>query len=192
MQTQDQAYADYLIRNQASLISATLQLPYRAHLKFLKLGKTLDIGCGAGRNLKALPAHSIGIDHNEWVVKACIQRGYLALTTDTFLSQGDLYENDFDSILLSHVAEHMTGFALTDLLLRFGRFLKPGGNIVMICPQEVGYESDSTHVHFLDFKGMEAALISARFNPVKKYSFPFPRICGKLFKYNEFVVVGVK
>lgn len=190
MNTQDAAYADYLIRNQASLKSAVLQLPYRTHLKFQNLGRTLDIGCGAGRNLKALPKGSVGIDHNEWVVKACVQQGFAALTTDDFVAKSSLYLSAFDSLLLSHVAEHMPVLELTQLLQTFRAFLKPGGKIMIICPQEAGYASDATHVHFMDFETMEACLIATGFTPEKYYSFPFPRFFGKFFKHNEFVVIG--
>ena len=41
-----------------------MQLPYRLNIKRQHLGRTLDIGCGIGRNMQALSADSLGIDHN--------------------------------------------------------------------------------------------------------------------------------
>ena len=192
MNTKDSAYADYLIQNQGTLRSLVFQLPYRKHLKSKKLGRTLDVGCGAGRNLRALHVGSLGIDHNEWVVKACVEQGFEALTTAAFMQKRTIFENSFDSILLSHVAEHMTILALTQLLRDYQAFLKPGGNIMMICPQEAGYASDGTHIQFMDFETMEACLRATGYQLKKSYSFPFPRFTGKFFKHNEFIVLGTK
>ena len=41
-----------------------VQAPYRWNLQRLKLGLTLEIGCGIGRNLMHLKGQGIGIDHN--------------------------------------------------------------------------------------------------------------------------------
>ena len=188
--TKDAIYADYLIQNQKSTRAKVLQFPYRAHLKCLSLGKTLDIGCGAGRNLRALNQESVGIDHNEWLVKACNQNGLKAYLTDDFVKKSEVYSGKFDSILLSHVAEHMRLNELIELLKSYQGFLKPNGKLVVICPQEKGYASDSTHVEFMDFEKLNSALSSAGFVRLKQYSFPFPRLVGKFFPQNEFVLVS--
>lgn len=190
--TKDAAYADYLIQNQNSFRSTLVQLPYRTHLKCLGLGRTLEIGCGAGRNLKALRPESVGIDHNDQVVNACVKWGFNASTTQDFLSARTTHLNTFDSILLSHVAEHMSSAELSSLLRQYGEFLKPGGRIVVICPQELGYQSDATHVQFMDFEALKSSLRVAEFKVQRQYSFPFPRFAGKVFRHNEFVVIGVK
>ena len=149
---------------------------------------TLDIGCGAGRNLTALNLNSIGIDHNAILVESCKLRGLQAYSTDDFLKNGSKYIACFDSILISHVAEHMSLNDFVVLLKEYKSFLKPAGVVVVICPQELGYASDSTHINFMDFKELEKALKASGFEVLSQYSYPFPRFFGKWFTQNEFVV----
>ena len=188
--TKDVEYANYLIKNQKSLRGLLFQWPYRAHLQGLRLGKTLDIGCGAGRNLKALNEGSVVIDHNELLVKACVSYGLKAFTTEAFLKNALTFRQQFSSILISHVAEHMSSSEFVGMLMTYKQFLQPGGRVVIICPQEKGYASDSTHVHFMDFQALTQSLSSAGLTVSSKYSYPFPRWCGSFFPYNEFVVIG--
>ena len=58
-------YALYLSKKDSSLWKKILfvQLPYYLNIKFMSLSKTLDIGCGTGRNLARL-SNSVGVDHN--------------------------------------------------------------------------------------------------------------------------------
>ena len=39
--------------------------PYRWNLRRLKLGRTLDVGCGIGRCLAFIDGNGVGVDHNE-------------------------------------------------------------------------------------------------------------------------------
>ena len=64
--------------------------------------------------------------------------------------------------------------------------------VVAICPQERGYDSDATHVTFLDAPAMREILERAGVRVERAYSFPLPRAFGRLFTYNETVVVGHK
>lgn len=58
--TESKEYAQYLIQHQKSLRAKILQVPYQLHIKSLHLGRTLDVGCGAGRNLVSLSQDSVG------------------------------------------------------------------------------------------------------------------------------------
>jgi hypothetical protein len=64
--------------------------------------------------------------------------------------------------------------------------------VVIICPQEAGHRSDSTHVSFVDFVKMRefSAQLGLQFQ--HEYSFPFARQVGRIFRYNEFVHVSRK
>jgi hypothetical protein len=64
--------------------------------------------------------------------------------------------------------------------------------LILIAPHEAGFKSDSTHVEFMDFPRLTR--ISGRLGlvPDRAFSFPFPRWAGRLFTYNEFVVVSRK
>jgi len=188
--TNTRAYADYLIRHQKSFRAKILQIPYRAHLKWLALGRTLDVGCGAGRNLRALSAGSLGIDHNTLLTEACKQFGLQAMTTEEWISKKEQFSSGFDSILFSHVAEHMTVAEFEKLLQGFLFALRPQGRVVVICPQEAGYASDSTHVEFMDEAKISGVLEGLGLKPQAAYSFPLPRAFGRHFRQNETVVVG--
>ena len=65
--TSSSEYADRLRRKEYARWKQVLdvQAPYRWNLKRQKLGRTLDVGCGIGRNLVSLSDDSVGVDHNE-------------------------------------------------------------------------------------------------------------------------------
>jgi SAM-dependent methyltransferase len=82
-----------------------VQLPYRWNVRRLKLGFTLDIGCGLGRNLLHLRGNGVGIDHNPASVEVARSRGLKAFLPDEFSRTDFNYENTFDSILVAHVID---------------------------------------------------------------------------------------
>jgi len=67
-----------------------VQAPYRANLRRLHLGRTLDVGCGTGRNLAALDPGSTGVDHNPHSVEIACKAGLPAVTIEQFLADADL------------------------------------------------------------------------------------------------------
>jgi SAM-dependent methyltransferase len=188
--TRSDAYATYLKAPRAA--ASLRQLPYRTHLRFLKLGVTLDIGCGVGRNLGTLGAGSVGIDHNEFSVDACRQAGFEAFVPGDFLASPHAIREGFESLLLSHVAEHMPFVEAVALLARYRPFVRKGGRIVVFTPQERGYATDATHVEFVDFRKAVALARDAELTLVRQYSFPLPRVFGTSFAYNEFVTVAIR
>ena len=196
--TKSQDYAHYLIEKRNRFRTKFLQLPYQTHLRFLRPGKTLEIGCGAGRNLVTLNKESVGIDHNPLLVNSCRDIHLNAYTTEEWDERGKSEIGTFDSILIAHVAEHLTSADFTELLKKYSIYLKNGGRFIIICPQEVGYASDPTHVEFMDFIRLEKALLNSAVGSnfsmkvERKYSYPFPRFMGKIFIYNEFIVIGRK
>jgi SAM-dependent methyltransferase len=165
-----------------------VQAPYRWNLRRLRPGFMLDIGCGIGRNLLAVDG--IGIDHNPASVQTCRSRGLRAYVQDEFLGSEWARSATFDSLLLAHVAEHMDQNSAIELLRTYIPFLKADGALIMITPQERGFRADPTHVEFVDFESAVTIQRSVGFEPVSSASFPFPRFAGKVFTYNEFVVVG--
>jgi 2-polyprenyl-3-methyl-5-hydroxy-6-metoxy-1,4-benzoquinol methylase len=166
-----------------------VQRPYRWNLRRLELGRTLDVGCGVGRNLKNLPG-SVGVDHNAQSVAVARSRGLTAWTTEEWPTSPDAVVGTFDSLLCAHVLEHLDSPTADDVLSAYLPYLRPGARLVLICPQERGYASDSTHVRFVDPSELAATARRHGFSPQRSYSFPFPRIAGKAFPYNEFVLVA--
>ena len=81
--TRDEEYADRLMTKETAAWKRVLnvQAPYRWNLRRHDLGRTLDIGCGIGRNLSSLPAGSLGVDHNETSIAMARARGASAAHT---------------------------------------------------------------------------------------------------------------
>jgi SAM-dependent methyltransferase len=167
-----------------------VQAPYRWNLRRLGLGVTLDLGCGIGRNLVSLGGDGVGIDYDPLSVEYARSRGVEAYLPTDFAASDRNRPATFDSLLLSHVAEHMTAPELRDFLAPYLPCVRDGGKVVLICPQERGYASDATHVEFVDFAAMTRLAADLGLAIDRQYSFPFPRSAGKLFVYNEFVMVA--
>jgi SAM-dependent methyltransferase len=169
-----------------------VQAPYRWNLRRLRLGRVLDVGCGIGRNLQHLDANAVGVDHNPDSIAIARQRGLTAYVPEAFFHSPDAREGSFDSMLLAHVMEHLDADVADELVRTYLPFLRSYGRVVFITPQEVGYRSDETHVRFVDAEALErhARLLGLRVT--RSYSFPFPRLVGRVFAYNEFVVVATR
>lgn len=178
------AYAQRLKRIQTPLWKRLLdvQAPYRWNLRRLKPGRTLDVGCGVGRNLAHLGRDGVGVDPNAACVAEARASGFAAYAPD------DLPAGVFDSVLIAHVLEHLDDPA--SLVRTYLPRLRPGGQLILITPQELGYASDETHVQFLDFDRLREVAEAAGLEVERAFSFPFPRWAGRLFKYNEFVVTA--
>ena len=192
--TQDSGYTDLLLIKGSPWWKRAIDVqgPYRWNLRRLDPGFTLDVGCGLGRNLINLDGNGVGIDHNVHSVEVARSRGLLAFTPPQFQKSEFNRAELFDSILFSHVAEHLSEGEAVELLTAHIPLLKQNGQVILICPQDYGYRTDPTHVQFLDFPKLRSLACKAGLVHVKEYSFPFPRFFGHLFKYNEFVSISRK
>lgn len=201
--TADSGYADRLesLTHKRWKVVLDVQRPYRWNLKRLKPGVTLDVGCGVGRHLANLSQGSVGIDFNEHSISKARSLGYEAYTPEDFQADEKYKDKQpaFDSILLSHVLEHLTLEQSHDVLSTYLPYLKEGGRAIVMCPQEKGYATPpkghakgEAHVTFLDSNDIQEILGNLGLGIERAYSFPFPRRMGKIFRYNETVVVGKK
>jgi len=129
-----------------------VQAPYRWNIRRLGLGRTLDVGCGLGRNLVHLGGNGVGVDHNPTSVAACRERGLEAYTSEEFFAGGHGTPGSFDSMLAAHVLEHMPADQARAVVEQYLPCVRPGGTAVFITPQERGYASDSTHVRWVGFE----------------------------------------
>ncbi len=189
--TQAAGYAQRLSDLQGARWKRVLdvQRPYRRHLRRMRLGRTLDVGCGIGRNLEHLEGSGVGVDHNAEAVATCRARGFDSYTTEEFptsVASG----RAFNALLFSHVLEHMTRADAVTLVHTFLPYVERPGTVVFVTPQERGYASDATHMEFMDLDVLAEIADRCGLAVERSESFPFPRLFGKVFTYNEFVVVA--
>lgn len=167
-----------------------VQAPYRWNLRRLKPGLLLDVGCGIGRNLKHVGGHGVGVDPNEACVAQARAEGLAVFTPAAFAASDNARAGRFDSLLIAHVLEHIGQDDGAALIASYLPYVRPGGQVVLITPQEAGYASDATHVEFIDADALARIVRSLGLDLVRSYAFPLPRLFGKLFRHNEFVVVA--
>jgi SAM-dependent methyltransferase len=190
-ETQDRSYTDQLLREEGAWWKRVLDVQrlYRWNLRRLQPGLVLDVGCGLGRNLAHLGGHGVGIDHNADSIAICRARGFEAYLPEEFDRQP--VARRFDTLLLSHVVEHMTSAEAAALIRTYVPHLREHGRVILITPQEYGFRADATHVEFVDHAVARRILDLSGADVVVQRSFPLPhRIFGRLFRYNEFVSVG--
>lgn len=189
------AGSDYALRLQRLELSRwkrllDVQRPYRWNLQRLDLGHVLDIGCGIGRNLVNLDGFGVGVDHNPEAIAVARRRGLTAYTTAEFATSPAAKPAGYDALILAHVMEHVDSPTAEGIVTEYLPYLRPGGRVVFITPQEAGYRSDATHVRFVDLAELRRHAESLGLHVDKAYSFPLPRLVGRVFRYNEFVLVA--
>ncbi|MGD0166182.1 MAG: class I SAM-dependent methyltransferase [Gaiellaceae bacterium] len=188
----DREYTERLIRLQRARWKRLLhvQAPYRWNLRRLRLGFTLDVGCGIGRNLAHLDGNAVGLDTNVYSVTEARNRGFRAYTPVEFAASEWNRHGVFDALLLAHVAEHMRRDQVVELLSQYIPTVHSGGRVVLITPQEVCFSRDSTHVEFMDLARLRGIADELGLLRERDSSFPLPRSFGRVFVYNEFVSVS--
>jgi 2-polyprenyl-3-methyl-5-hydroxy-6-metoxy-1,4-benzoquinol methylase len=164
--------------------------PYKWNIRRLATGRVLDVGCGIGRCLEFVRPRGVGVDPNESAVAVCRSHGLDACTPDQFRQRFGEATQLFDTLLCSHVVEHVDEESAVELLLSYLPRLRAGGRVVLITPQERGQRSDPTHVHFMDRKALNALAGRAGLRIERMSSFPLPRLFGRWFIYNETVTVA--
>lgn len=163
--------------------------PYRWNVQRLALGRTLDVGCGIGRVLRWLEPGSVGVDHNPLSVRLAREAGLDAWVPEEFFASPSAVPGAFDSLLLSHVVEHLAEREAVDVIGSYLPYAKADARLALITPQERGFASDASHVLWSDFAYLERLADGLGFALERRLSFPFPRLAGRVFTYNEFVCV---
>ena len=167
-----------------------VQRPYRWNLGRLCEGEVLDVGCGIGRNLRNLAGRSVGVDTNPAAVAIAAEQGLASFTLDEWPDSAYAQPGRFGTLLLSHVLEHLTFEDAHELIASYLPYVRPGGVVVIECPQEVGFASDATHVRWVDPAEMRRQCTALGLTVEREFSFPFPRPVGRVFVYNQFETVA--
>jgi SAM-dependent methyltransferase len=158
-------------------------------------GPAIDLGCGAGQILERLPAGSLGIEVNPYLIEDLTRRGLRAMPAER--SQGAfnlkaLRPNEFGTLVLSHVLEHFeNAHQVLHNLLRDCAELGIS-TVIIVVPGETGFSSDPTHKTFIsmDYLRSHQMLACEGFHVSHASHFPGNlKFIGKLFIYHELMVV---
>ncbi len=116
-------------------------------------GATLDFGCGVGELLRLLPPGSHGVEYNLDTVAHCRNAGLPVSFYDGFQDDwglDGLADFRFDSMILSHVLEHLDSPMRVLSRLSHASARLGVEHIVVIVPGAAGYAIDATHKTFVD------------------------------------------
>jgi 2-polyprenyl-3-methyl-5-hydroxy-6-metoxy-1,4-benzoquinol methylase len=125
-------------------------------------------------------------------VEACRRDGLTAFTAEEFFTSEFAEESRFDSLILMHVLEHLDDGQADDIFDTYLPFVRSGGSVVCVTPQERGFASDPTHTVFVDDSYLVSLMERHDLNVASVRSFPLPRRFGKAFIYNEFTIRAIK
>lgn len=190
-----EAYAAAQIARRQSFLRRIAKAFYLDNAVRYVSGPTIDFGCGAGQLLERLPAGSVGLEINRYLVTYLQGRGLDALGyngQDDNFQLGVLSGREFQSMILSHVLEH---FASPDIVLN--KLAEAGRRhkirkLVAICPGAKGYRSDPTHKTFFNLEYVKRMKLTQiqDLSLVKYDQFPIRMdILGKYYLYHELIFV---
>ena len=106
----------------------------------------LDIGCGTGEFLNACKNagyNTTGIEPSELAREQAINNFKLSVSEDTNL--GQFQENQFDSISMWHVLEHVP--SLNKTIEEFNRILSKNGKVIIAVPNHKSWDAQ----HYKEF-----------------------------------------
>ena len=193
----DQRYTDY--QSQRSALRKWVRRAYLRSAAAQLEGRVLDFGCGVGELLERLPEGSMGLEYNPATVEHCRGKGLDVAAYDGFADDWSLSvlppERRFDSMIISHVLEHLEGPA--DILERLLRAAARRGvrRVLVIVPGRAGYRIDDTHRTFVDRDMLADARIlqdsgfglqQARYFPVNA------RAVGDWFAHHELQALYIR
>ena len=166
--------------------------PYRWNVRRLAVGRVLDVGCGIGRCLDFIRPRGVGVDPNLSAVAVCRDKGHEAFSPDEFSTATESSDSprQFDSLLCSHVLEHLDEPTGVELIRQYLPHIVEGGRVVLITPQERGQRSDETHVRLMDVAAVTALASQCGLTVERISSFPLPRAFGRWFIYNETIAIA--
>ncbi|HXA50519.1 MAG TPA: class I SAM-dependent methyltransferase [Candidatus Acidoferrum sp.] len=113
---------------------------------FAGLENVLDIGCGRGEFLEAVPGAK-GIDLSEESIAICRHKGLEAEVADLFVYLENLAESSLDGIFCSQVVEHIPAERLPGMIKLCASRLRRGGVIAIETPNPECLAIFATHFY---------------------------------------------
>ena len=183
----DYEYHKYLLKR--SFIGKIYRVFYLyPRINKFTFGKILDVGCGIGDYI-SLTKNAIGTDINKYNIRFLEKKGLNAV----LMEEGKLpfSENQFDSILLDNVIEHLT--SPEKLIKEIVRVSKDNSNLIVGVPGLKGYERDPDHKVFYKKEDLKVLFKKYNYNLSKTLYFPFnfPFLSKKLSSYSIFCVFSL-
>ncbi len=186
--TNTKAYAEYYLKKYNALYRKLLPVDVVFHYiaNILCKGRVLDVGCGPGRYLKFFK-DALGVDHNKYLVKYAQAQGLNALLPNEFTCKYPK-EPAFDTLLFSHILEHMPIEDSISLIQGYLPYLEKKGRVVVILPHGKSFYNDPTHL--VDFKMSHMKTLAAQLNMVllRQIYYPFPKFFSK-YLVNDVIYV---
>jgi SAM-dependent methyltransferase len=156
-------------------------------------GPAVDLGCGVGELLERLPAGSMGLEINPASIAHCREKGldvgyYDGTADDWGLGPVRARLTRFDTLILSHVLEHLDD--PVDVLHRLLSAARPLDlrQVLVVVPGRAGFRHDDTHRTFVDRAMLAAAAVSRDTGFALTHTSYFPgnlRRVGDWFTYHE-------
>lgn len=191
----DKAYAEKQLQRSRHPLRRVVKNFYLNNILRDVIGPTIDFGCGAGQLLRRLPAGSIGLEVNPYLVSELRNFGMNVMPYDPEVDQfflRDLPTDRFKTFAMAHVLEH---FEEPDQILH--KICKACGRlgvqrVILIVPGEKGFSADRTHKTFCNYLYFDKhGLLSCEGYEVCKTEY-FPvnlEVIGRYFTFHEFKVV---
>lgn len=149
--------------------------PYVAHFRSSR--RVLDIGCGRGEFLQLLKENSIsgyGVDLDQGMVDAAIERGLEVVVGDAIEHLFQLPAQAIDGVFSSQVAEHLQTSQLVTMIELCYRRLDAGGVCVIETPNPESlfifhsfFYVDLTHIKPIHPEALRWAMESVGFTNVR-------------------------
>lgn len=190
----DSSYTQYQLNR--GRVRKLVRQAYLKRAASLVRGPSLDFGCGVGELLQLLPVGSRGVEYNTATVEYCLSRGLPVDPYDGFKDNWSLSmfptENMFQSMVISHVLEHLE--SPIDVLKKLLTAVPRLGvrRVLVIVPGKEGFRVDPTHLKFVDEEMLRDPMISASTGFTATHAAYFPgnlRSIGDWFAYHELQMV---
>jgi hypothetical protein len=191
----NQTYAGEQIRRSKHPLRRLIKYFYLNNVLADVIGAAIDLGCGAGQLLMKLPAGSLGLELNPYLVNELTALGMHVQHYDVLKDNCNLSiikDNQFNTLIISHVMEHFTDAAMVMRRIFSAAEKKAINRIIIIVPGKLGYDSDKTHQTFINSEYIRINQLEnvSGYKLAKHSFFPLPsERSGDYFIYQELKLI---